>query len=204
MIPFVIVAQPRTGSSLLQQSLDQHPHIKTYAELFHNLKNQRMGGHAIQREGKTIYWDEHEDAVEFLRREVYGYNEGWKAIGFKLFGNNVDQPGTFNIYQRIKAAFPDLKVIHLVRHNYFEVLVSWEIAYERRFWINVVKLPEWPPIPRFNIPPEKAEKFFAAQEKAEREASEVFSGPSCQLDFHHASAAQNPRLVDKKQSGCPG
>ena len=56
--PFAVIGMPRTGSTLLLASLGTHPAIAIRDEIFHRLRSERAGNHAIRRaEGSTTFFD---------------------------------------------------------------------------------------------------------------------------------------------------
>lgn len=179
MTPFVIVGLPRTGSTLLQTGLSQHPEIRAYGELLHEHSEQRLGPHAIFRGGESIaYGDVREDAVEFLKREVFNHpDETAAAIGFKLFAEYVRGEGTTDLFQRLKQEFPELKVIHIVRSNYLDAMVSREVAQRTKSWIQyTADAPPPSEARRVRIDPLDALRFFSQYERADRSLGEEFAG----------------------------
>ncbi|MFN3465334.1 MAG: sulfotransferase [Terricaulis sp.] len=179
MTPFVIVGLPRTGSTLLRTGLSQHPDIRAYGELLHEHSDQRLGPHAIVRgEEKIAYRDALEDAVAFLKREVFFHpDETAQAIGFKLFAEYVRGEGTKDLFQRLKEELPRLKVVHIVRSNYLDALVSREVAQRTKSWVSYAGA-ETPAVetPRIRIHPLDALRFFAQYERGDQQLAEAFGG----------------------------
>ena len=138
MQPFVIIGMPRTGSTLLQTTLAQHPDIKMYGELFHAVEAERAGPHAITSKKGNIFFNAgSDDAIDFLRTNVWNKeNKKYGAVGFKLFGELVNSAGTSKIFLRLKAEFPDLKFIHIERLNLLECWVSRKAASLTGKWIE--------------------------------------------------------------------
>jgi LPS sulfotransferase NodH len=137
MIPYVIVGMPRTGSTLLATAINQHNKVTCFGELFHPVKNERENVHCIIKGGKKLFFDpDNDDAIDFLRSHVYNLPEDEKkAVGFKLFGDYVRGRGSDQLFIRLKNGIPDLKVVHIVRYNYLDVLVSREVARKTRKWV---------------------------------------------------------------------
>lgn len=186
MEPFVVVGMPRTGSTLLLTGLTQHPEIMAFGELFHAVASERANTHAFTRAGRKIYFDEkHDDAVAFLKREVFpAAKRGSKAVGFKLFAEMVKCPGTEKLFARLKTEFPDLRVIHIVRRNFFEVLASREVARATKNWVQLMgqKPPAAPQ--RVRIDPQRTEAFFANMQKVDHFFSSFFAGENyLQVDY---------------------
>lgn len=135
---FIIVGMPRTGSTLLQTTLAQHPQIKMYGELFHKVKAEREGSHAINNDGsKTFFNEENDDAIDFLRKNVWNEkNSKYGAVGLKLFGERVNCVGTEKLYLRLKEAFPSLKFIHIERSDLLACWVSRAAAERTGQWVD--------------------------------------------------------------------
>jgi len=170
---------PRTGSTLLLASLGTHPAIAIRDEIFHRLRSERAGNHAIRRaEGSTTFFDEtQDDAIDFLGREVFAAAPpGVAAIGFKLHADHVRCPGTARLPARL-AAIPRFAAIHLVRPNHLEVLVSLRVAQATGAWRrDAGTTAPRPELPRLVIDPAEAFGFFAAMAAADRDLAEAFGG----------------------------
>jgi LPS sulfotransferase NodH len=135
VVPFIIVGMPRTGSTVLLDCIQQHPNILAHGELFHWVRSERCGRHAIKRGDRSICFDEGEDGIDFLCREVFDCKiPGVRATGFKLFAEYVRCPGTDKLLQRMRARVPRLRIVHITRDNYLDVLISRAIARQTGIW----------------------------------------------------------------------
>jgi LPS sulfotransferase NodH len=182
--PFVIVGMPRTGSTLLQTGIAQHPHVRLYGELFHKVRAERMAGHAILRDGRTIYYDEdQDDPIAFLERHVFFSPCGAEAVGLKIFAEYVWRPNTYDLFQRLKDHYTNLHVVHIVRRNYLDVLASRTIANLTQEWMRTART-DPAPTPRIEINREDAERFFKSMLVADRFFTEFFrSGEYLRIDY---------------------
>lgn len=182
MKKFVVVGRPRTGSTLLLTGLGQHPHICAFGELFHQVLSERESAHAIQTaSGKISFDDRSEDAIAFLNERAFpNADPQAKAVGFKLFAEHVKCRGTERLFTRLKDEIPGLKVIHIVRDNYLDVLVSRSIAMKTREWVifsnqcsshkrNGRGI-------RIRLDPEKARGFFDSMKQSDTFFSRFFGG----------------------------
>lgn len=167
MLKFIIVGMPRTGSTLVQTTLAQHPHIATFGELFHWVQTEREGAHAIQTEsGKRFFDPEREDPISFLQDAVWSRTDlDAQAVGFKLFDEYVLADNTRDLFEQLKAAWPDLSVIYIDRRKVLDVLVSRRMAEATGEWVRPVEQPGVTAQPMLNIPVEEARKFFDAHAK---------------------------------------
>jgi LPS sulfotransferase NodH len=130
---FVVAGFPRTGSSLTVLSLAKHPGITCFGELFHPDPSQRFP--AGTPSGDSRWLDENEDAIEFLERSIWRQDDGAReVVGFKLFTGHTRFPGTQNLFLRLSARFPELRVIHCRRRNYLDAWVSLRKAEATGIW----------------------------------------------------------------------
>lgn len=149
---FVILAQPRTGSTFVADLFASHPKAFCYQELFSHvrghperfntfLENLQAAGEKRLEERIPELLDGYLKAVLALR--------GFTAVGFKLIQNQVKRypslPGWF--------AANGVHIIHLVRENHLEALVSMVRAKQTNVWHSYsdvsqvsVRLPAGPPL----------------------------------------------------------
>ena len=137
--PFVILTAPRTGSSWLVDSLNNHPQVAAHGELFvpearelesaygsHDLPYfdtyARNGGRPRSKLGLL------RKRVAYLN-ELYGRSEV-DCVGFKLsYKQATLNPGVLT-YLSLRRA----RVVHLIRSNILASVVSWETAQARQFF----------------------------------------------------------------------
>jgi 2-polyprenyl-3-methyl-5-hydroxy-6-metoxy-1,4-benzoquinol methylase/LPS sulfotransferase NodH len=178
MIPFVVVGMPRTGSTLLATGLDQHPDARCFGELFHPDDHQRAHAHALRIGDRQFCFDpSQDDAIGFLRTNLHAEGDaGPRAVGFKLLGDYVAGPGSERLYQRLKHEIPDLRVIHIVRSNYLDVLASRETARMTQQWVLLSGAPHERKDPEpFVIDPAAAARFFDHMQQMDRFHEAFFS-----------------------------
>ncbi|RAK57146.1 glycoside hydrolase family 99-like domain-containing protein [Phenylobacterium deserti] len=168
MQKFIVIGAPRTGSTLIQTTLDQHPDIRAYGELFHWVASEREGDHAmITPSGRRAYQPDAEDALDFLWANVWNAEvSSARAVGFKLFNEHVATEGTRDLFARLKSDVPDLKVVYVWRDNLMDVLVSRRMAESTGEWVRRVGASAVPDERRqITILPDEAEDFFRAHEQ---------------------------------------
>lgn len=117
MTPFVIVADLRTGSTLLATSLDRHPQIRCYGELFHSedLPDTRIEG-----------LDRRNASAEKILRHAFDGN-GSRACGFKSMTFLPIDPRWRDAWERL-CAVPGLRVLWLTRCDRLAQYASLEVA----------------------------------------------------------------------------
>ena len=121
MTPFVIVADLRTGSTLLSTSLNQHPQIRCYGELFHprDLPDNQIPGHNRYRAS----------GEEIIRNTLAARDIG--ATGFRamVFLPLEMQPQWADAWDALRR-IDELRVICLTRRNALAQYASVQIAHQ--------------------------------------------------------------------------
>lgn len=123
MVPFVIVADVRTGSTLLASSLDGHPQVRCYGELFHpeDLPDNRIEGPHTGAAADVG------DAAALLRAAFR--RDGHRARGFKAmaFLPLPSQARWSDAWERLRDVH-GLQVLWLTRQNRVAQFASMEVA----------------------------------------------------------------------------
>lgn len=133
-LPFIVIGKGRSGTTLLVQALNSHPHVRCFGELF----NWRRASIDFGLPGHDGYDAaalrlRERDPIAFLRQLIYApRDDGARAVGFKLLyqhylGLNV-RPAEIGI--------DELHVIHVRRRNVIRSLVSAEIAERTGEWLS--------------------------------------------------------------------
>jgi LPS sulfotransferase NodH len=132
-VPFVILSTQRTGSTWLATLLDSHPAIAAYEELFlRDDEGPRWGSADLERfadaqKERLGDWRSRRPLALFTYLdELYGRDVA-RAIGFKLMYNQVRQHPEVLVY----IVHRGVKVIHLVRTNLLNVLISRDVMAAR-------------------------------------------------------------------------
>jgi LPS sulfotransferase NodH len=114
---FVILCEPRTGSTLLHTYLNFHPNIKSYGEVIREQVEKNHGSDPV-----------------FLPTKVFKpHGRHLQAIGLKLFYFYYDHPAYSDTFKEIVQQ-KDIKIIHLVRKDIFQLYVSLKIAQKTNIW----------------------------------------------------------------------
>jgi hypothetical protein len=108
-VRFVIVGNPRTGSSHLVSLLDSHPDIGCWDDEIFDL------GQAFDRSS-------YRDPIEFLQEMVFAVKAA--AVGFKLLRDAFEHVG--NAWHWIKEL--DLKLVQTYRANLLDSYISYKLA----------------------------------------------------------------------------
>jgi LPS sulfotransferase NodH len=143
---FVLLGHPRSGSTLVTLALQQHPDVRMFGEVFHveflnRLIAYRWGvtgrPSLLRSRERTEAWvcTEHHDGAQFLDDLVYGDPSPDRpdAIGFKLFYDHARHGRTASAWDYLREQ-RDVRVVHLVRANLLECLVSTRTAELTNVW----------------------------------------------------------------------
>ena len=119
MTPFVIVADLRTGSTLLHSTLDMHPQIRCYGELFHSqdLPDNQIPGH-----------DRYALSGRALIHQALTASEA-RAVGFRamIFLPDSAQPQWSDAWESLRE-LEDLRVVYLQREDRLAQYASLLVA----------------------------------------------------------------------------
>jgi LPS sulfotransferase NodH len=128
--PFIILSTQRSGSTLLRTSLDSHPDIQCFGEIFlptytrdysfyQFLKDERISGAGALLRRPTL--------VERHLSNLYE-NDATAAVGFKVMYNQVGYlPYRFPSVMTY-ARRHNVRIIHLVRSNPLNTVISRRFA----------------------------------------------------------------------------
>jgi len=118
---YILLSNPRCGSSLLQSYLASHANILDGDTIFHQRELSRFPSHYLYRMASCYY-----------RAKLGGKQpDDVYAVGIKMLYINCDLD---NYVWRFLSSLPNLKVIHLKRQNPLRLYVSWEIAQKTNIW----------------------------------------------------------------------
>ncbi len=119
---FLCVGNPRTGSTLLMRSLNNHSRIIGYGEIVKDV--DRYPGHYHEfGNGEAIF---RRDPAAFLETRVFcKYPPDVEAVGFKIFYHHAPRDTAWGraVWNYLLDQ-PDLKILHLKRRNLLKVFLS--------------------------------------------------------------------------------
>lgn len=124
---FIVLTDPRSGSSMLIQSLRAHPRIVSFGELFHR-RHIGFNTPGFVNRNRTLQSWRNRHPAEFMERMVYrGYGEAVQAVGFKVFHLHLDLPKLEPLRTYLMQK-PELRVICLRRTNLLRAFLSRTIS----------------------------------------------------------------------------
>ena len=119
---FICVGNPRTGSTLLMRSLNNHSRIVGYGEIVKNF--DRYPGHYHEfGHSESLF---QRDPVRFLETQVFGnYPPAVAAVGFKVFYHHAPRDTVWGraVWDYLLGQ-PGLKILHLKRRNLLKTFLS--------------------------------------------------------------------------------
>jgi len=168
---FLIVAQARSGSTLLRTTLNSQKSVCCHGELF---GFKRVLGYALPTENssKTLFKLRETNHIDFLKEMVFPNNKNFKAIGFKLLHDHIEYPPFAGLIEVLRQD-KNLKIIFLERENQFKRYVSHEI-HRNNLQIGKPK----------NVPGDAIEKAFQKTKKQNKIALWTFHNqPSISIRY---------------------
>lgn len=121
-IPFVILSEPRSGSTMLHTYLNSHTQVKSYGEVL----RENIEANAIDKETAPYI-----DTLAFKP-----HTPTLKAIGLKLFYEYYKDPRYTESFRYVVNR-NDVKIIFLIRRDILKVYVSLKIAQKTNVWSSV-------------------------------------------------------------------
>ncbi|HKX30611.1 MAG TPA: sulfotransferase [Blastocatellia bacterium] len=188
MVKFVLLGHKRCGSTLLSTSLTCHENVYMFGELFNESEEEREQAFRSGLRGcrAAKYADVTErdyyrdgDAAAFLDRAVY-YEHYWEpvSVGFKMFYEHcrTDEGAVKAWNYLIKNK--EIHVVHLLRLNLLETLLSLIIARKTNEWARFKGSDaESPPrlVEPFHLSPQICEDYFLEITRDRRAARANFA-----------------------------
>mmetsp|Transcript_21272 Transcript_21272/g.59137 ORF Transcript_21272/g.59137 Transcript_21272/m.59137 type:complete len:295 (-) Transcript_21272:179-1063(-) len=131
-VRFIVIAEPRTGSTLLVDSLDEHPEILAHREVlrfdnwdlhaFRDSVKQQFQAAMSLRELKHIQSHLKRNATFYINH-IFDVNDGRKAVGFKMFHWHLRWMEALKVLKD-----PGVKKIVLYRKSLLAKITSHQVA----------------------------------------------------------------------------
>lgn len=116
---FIITGQGRSGSNLLKFALKAHSDLEVIGEYF----NTRVYPEAVEQRGN-----------QRAREYFASAKESTRAIGFKIFHHQATTTPSKSVWRYLTNK--NVFVVHLIRRNSFERLMSLAVATQSRAWVG--------------------------------------------------------------------
>lgn len=158
---FVIVCNPRSGSNMLTSLLNSHPHVICFSEVFHQSMTTvdfHYPGYRKKSVDPKIVDLRNQDPEKFLVKQVFKkFPSGIRAVGFKVLHLQIfNSPPYYPVDKKNKKidkirleaeqdfmkmnlkkwikSHHDVNVIHVVRKNHLDSVISWIFALRDDSW----------------------------------------------------------------------
>ncbi len=128
---FVILSYGRCGSTLVQCTLEEHPDVEVFGEIFQENQYDRSRFSVIRGQ----FYRDGTDAAQFLEDVVFGGSpSNVRAVGFKLmYGQARESAASLRAWDLLRAD-TEIRVIHLNRRDLLECCCSYEVASRSQQW----------------------------------------------------------------------
>jgi len=178
---FVILGYPRTGSNLLMTTLNKHPNVFCYGEIFNNKEVRDWDIPFVLRSPFELK-RKNENPVEYVKGKIFGeYPTDVKAVGFKLFYHHARKGKEDEVWEYLRNK-KQIKIIHIVRKDLLRALVSHALAKETGKFVN--KSGKKSGIRKITLDSNECESYFEKTAKNIREFDEFFSEHSVLKIFY--------------------
>lgn len=181
-VEYVIISHPRTGSTLLQLALRQHPHVCQFGELFNDEKTARVIAASCGRGNCWLpapYIDVNVSAEEYVRRQVFK-PAPWpdvRAVGFKLFYHQAHETEATKTLWRFLRTEKQIRILHVYRYHLLECLVSLQTAFATDVWAVSADdaQPARPTCATFYLSPAQCKDYFCTIVRQRKIMDRIFS-----------------------------
>ena len=192
MVKFILLGSGRSGSSLVMESLAEHPEVRIGGEIFHcEEEPRRVAFSYFQKTNSNGHDSPHyrsgADAKRFLEHDLFSqpFDPGVRAVGFKMFYMHARSNPQEKTAWEYLLSNKDLRVIHLIRTNLLAAYISLQVAFItgewERFKGSTAPLPE---VPKLKLDPEDCEAHFNRELAWRQWARESFrSHPFLEIEY---------------------
>ena len=166
---FIAIGGPRTGSTLLMRSLNNHSRIAGFGEIVKNVDRYPSHYHEFGH-SQALF---ERDPARFLQTKVYRkYPPPIGAVGFKIFYHHAPRDTIWGraVWEYLLGR-PGLRVLHLKRRNLLKTFLSRKQAGLTGEYIKYSGAEQ-----AVALDPDEAREFFEQTRAAEREYDAMFAG----------------------------
>src|ERR1041385_6689868 len=175
--PFIILCQPRSGSTLLHTYLNSNPQIKSYGEVLRE---------AIEKKPQALDGSNIHDLI------FGSHSSTLKAVGLKVFYEYSDDTKYKEVFQQV-ADQKNIHVIHLVRKDELKLFTSLKIAEETNVW-SISKASAANKHRKIKIEPNEYEGFLRAYRSHRQLMTRLFEKHPC-LMVEYESLVNDPQTT---------
>jgi LPS sulfotransferase NodH len=173
--PFIILCQPRSGSTLLHTYLNSNPQVKSYGEVLRE---------ALERSPKAL------DGTNIHDLVFNPHSPTLKAVGLKIFYEYSDDLRYKEVFQQIVNQ-KDIHVIHLIRKDERRLFTSLKIAEKTNVW-SISKASEANKQQAVEIDSVEYDAFLKRYNRHRESMTQLFKNHPC-LTVYYESLVSDPQ-----------
>ncbi|UII31043.1 Stf0 family sulfotransferase [Fulvivirga ulvae] len=159
---FILLAHPRSGSTLLTTYLRSHGQILAHGEVFNESDCDLSPVTRPDMSKQELIKERDQDPVKFLSKYVFTNDLEWKEIvGFKIHYQHANN-GEKEVWNHL-AKDNSIKIIHLTRDNSLETYASLMLAMKTNKWAKINDKPS--PRLTLSLDQQECNYFFNRMEK---------------------------------------
>ena len=182
MVHYILLGTRRTGSTVVSNSLADHPQVLQYGEIFLDVESVNAGDERFREEvlskrtaeaarqtmGREIMrylpnglpvCRDTDDGHEYLAR-LFSQPVSEQAIGFKIFYDHARRGPIASAWDYLDR-HTEIRILHIQRRNWLESLISVARAKRNRVWHSMKSLTTEP----FAITPARCQEYFGEMER---------------------------------------
>jgi len=168
---FILLAHQRTGSSMVMATLNKHPSIVAFGELFVKSRIGHMVS-GFNNHSKALHYLRSKDPVRFLEEHAYSsFPENISSVGFKIFPDQLERKDAAPLLPWLNEN-KDVKIIILTRNNLLDVHCSLAIA--NKTGVFGIRKESDRQMVTINVDIHKAEAEFKRRKAGHQRAREKF------------------------------
>ncbi|MGB3468872.1 MAG: sulfotransferase [Cyclobacteriaceae bacterium] len=173
---FIILCQPRTGSTLLHTYLNSHPNIYSYGEILRRSSEKKQQINLF-----SDVFGQHSPAV--------------KSVGLKIFYAYRDHPEFCGYFREI-ADNKEIRIIHLTRDDLLSSFLSLKRAEKTQIWSTTGEKNREQHT-NFQPDPEDFKQYLLRNEEESNIVKQLFRNHDM-LEVNYESLSSQPDLTLRK------
>ena len=166
MVHFILLGTQRTGSTVVCNSLADHPQVLQYGELFHRVElnrvteaaRQTIGVERCLSNGFPVCRDS-DNGDEYLAK-LFSQSTREQAIGFKMMCNHARKGPIASAWDYLDR-HTEIRILHMQRRNWLKPLISIVRTGRTSVWHSMKSMTTEP----FDIPPALCQEYFDEMER---------------------------------------
>lgn len=172
---FLVLAHPRSGSSLLITLLRSHGNVVAHGEVFNDSECDLSPLSRPDMDHANLIARREKDPIQFINDFVFTDFPSWKtSVGFKI--HYIHAKTANSIVWKYLSQEPSIKIIHLIRSNSLETFVSLQTAMKTNRWAKTCDTPV--ATTKLSLGRNQCENFFKRVKQYRAHFNQLFSDHS--------------------------